>query len=282
MESVKWRRDGTIGEENEFRMIFGWRLPASGRTIREGLLMLYSLTPVDGHDPTIYAPGMTHEFTLYEIDPETPIDFDTSLFEQKGLSPLVPAVCGFQFRARETQAAIDRVQDLVDRILRLELPPDVPCEWLPFMRDSVDITSAIVDVGQAIEKSHVERRVGGDRVAIPDEIKTRYRFEKAPSMGRRVGLIAACIGVGAGLAVGFALATVGPDMAEIADFVHDLRGDEFYQEVQLPNGDVVVERMRKVKGMAHRYEVLGRAKLEAIEDRSLTEAHYLKDATFEQ
>jgi hypothetical protein len=40
--------------------------------------------------------------------------------------------------------------------------------------------------------------------------------------------------------------------------------------------------MRKVKGMAHRYEVLGRAKLEAIDDQSLTEAHYLKDATFEQ
>jgi hypothetical protein len=92
MESITWRRDASIGNENEFRTIFAWRLPALGRTIREGLLMLYRLTPTGGHDSIIYAPGMTHEFTLYEVDPETSIDLDKSLFDQKSLSPLVPAI----------------------------------------------------------------------------------------------------------------------------------------------------------------------------------------------
>jgi hypothetical protein len=280
MEKVKWRRDSVIGEDNEFKTVFAWQLPASGRTIREGLLILYSLTPFDGQEPTIYLPGMTHEFTLYEIDPGTPVDFETSLLQQKNLSPLVPAVCGFQFRAKSTQDAVARVEDLVGRVLRLELPPDVTSEWLPFMRDGVDITSELVDVGQVIEKSNVQRRAGGERIAIPDEMKKRYRFEKAPSWGRRVALVAACMGVGAVISAGFAMATVGPDMEQIADFVHDFRGDEFYKEVQQPNGEVTIERMRKVKGMAHRYEVLERAKLEPEGGSSVLGAGLTRDAAY--
>jgi len=236
METVRWRRDGTVGDNNEFRMIFAWQLPASGRTIREGLLMLYSLTPHDGHEPTIYAPGMTHEFTVYEVDPETPIDFDRSLFDQKKVSPLVPAVSGFQFRAKRSQDAIDRVQDLVNRIIRLELPPDVPSEWLPFMRDGVDIASELVDVGQALEKSSVERKVGGEQLAIPDEMKNRYRFEKAPSPGVKAAIIGGLVGIGALVTAGAAMAVIGVDPDSF--FVNAGAVDEnvFKRDLEMPDG----------------------------------------------
>jgi hypothetical protein len=236
METARWRRDGTVGNDIEFKMIFAWQLPASGRTIREGLLMLYSLTPQDGREPMIYAPGMTHEFTVYEVDPETPIDFERSLFEQKQVSPLVPAVVGFQFRASGSKAAIDRVEDLVNRIVRMELPPDVPTEWLPFMRDGVDIAAELLDVGQVIEKSNVERKVGGERLAIPDEMKKRYRFEKAPTTKAKVAWTTGLVAAGALLAVAgvYALFGVDPDMFFVnAGAVAE---NMFQRDLEMPDG----------------------------------------------
>ena len=60
---------------------------------------------------------MTHEFTTYEIATQTPVDFAKSLFEQPGLSPILPAVTDYQIEAHDDEAAYSRLEEVVFAII---------------------------------------------------------------------------------------------------------------------------------------------------------------------
>jgi hypothetical protein len=152
MDKVKWRRDSTVAGDSAMHVVWAFRVPVSKSEYQEGLVMLYSMSRTADSSPTIYMPGMTHEVTVYTVAPETPIDFNRSLLEQKDVSPLTPHDIGFQFRAKSMADAVERIGDMVRRVVQLDVPPDVSSEWLPFFRDAVDISEPVVDTADAIEQ----------------------------------------------------------------------------------------------------------------------------------
>ena len=166
MDQMKWRRDGKVGDDNTMQVLWGFRLPDTGQELREGLVMLYSLNAVNGKRPAIYALGMTHEFTVFEMSPETPIDFDRSMFEQKELQPLTPATVGYQFRASSSGDAMDRLDKIVQLIGRMELPPDISREWEQHFPDGVDLAPHMLDASEMAERAKIERTATGDVDAI--------------------------------------------------------------------------------------------------------------------
>lgn len=188
MEKTVWRKDGRVDESGRQKVLWGWKLPQSGLPYSEGIMMLCNLKPAGNCAPEIYAEGMTHEFQVFELDPATPLDFEKSLFEQPDVSPLLPSTVAYQFRAACDRDAAKRVGDLVDRVVRLQLPPDLPSEWAPLMRDG-DRDCVAVGVGR---KSALPRPVGGDlqgrghahRQGVPAAV----RGGRSPVLARAVGV----------------------------------------------------------------------------------------------
>ena len=146
MDLVPWRRDTRDLGANSTHVIWGFRLPKGDREIKEGLVMLYSLVGVADQPPVLCAPGATHEFTVYEVDPGTRIDFAKSLFEQKCVSPLTPGIVGYQFEAHSSEEAMDRLGAVVRRIVDLELEPSDPGAWGPFFTDATLVPDKHLDI----------------------------------------------------------------------------------------------------------------------------------------
>ena len=90
----------------------------------EGLILMVNLIRAADFRPVVHREGMTHEITVYEVDPLTPIDYNKSLFEQKNVSPLVPTTVGFQFPADSNDDAIDRINALLQRAIAEDWPAD--------------------------------------------------------------------------------------------------------------------------------------------------------------
>lgn len=92
-------------------------------------LVLIDLTADLGEPPILYRKGMTHEFTLWALDPKK---FHHRLVTLKeaadGKSALLPMLTpqnqSFQFPAESNEAAEVRMQAAVDAIRRRELSPD--------------------------------------------------------------------------------------------------------------------------------------------------------------
>lgn len=62
---------------------------------------------------------------IYRVSPETPIDFEKSLWEQPRVSPLLPARAGFQIAASSDTEAFTIVDAIAEKMMRLELIPFV-------------------------------------------------------------------------------------------------------------------------------------------------------------
>lgn len=91
--------------------------------IKQAMLLLYGLG--HGLDVTRHYPEATHEFMIYRVSPETPIDFEKSLWEQPRVSPLLPARAGFQIAASSDTEAFTIVDAIAEKMMRLELIPFV-------------------------------------------------------------------------------------------------------------------------------------------------------------
>jgi len=123
--------------------------------VRDHLIMLYSLTPFDGFSPQLAEPGVTHELSVYEVDPATPVDYAKSLLEQKRVSPLTPCRIAYQVKAASGQEVVERIEWLIDRLLDGSLEVDQPSEWKQFFKN--DCCIAILDA-----ESEQARRVIAD------------------------------------------------------------------------------------------------------------------------
>jgi hypothetical protein len=122
---IKRRGDAEFQDNGIWAGTIGFQCPWAHPIWSEYLLFVYDFAkPLDGKQPKKLNEAATHEFMLYAVAPETPIDFDKPLFEQRKLSPLTPPNHGYQFTAASNDEAWDRVNALVDECYK-ELSPGV-------------------------------------------------------------------------------------------------------------------------------------------------------------
>src|ERR1035437_1515028 len=144
--STRCCKNTKISDEVHQSTLWGIRVAEGGR-VTECLFALYSLNKrSELPNPIRYGPGMTHEFTVVDLDPAIKINFHRNLWDQSKLSPILPVMIGFQFHAVSDAAAAERIQLLVDMVMRQEFPPYIQSEWLPHFRDRVDITTPLIDM----------------------------------------------------------------------------------------------------------------------------------------
>lgn len=89
------------------------------------LVVLYDLT-TEGVPAIMYMPDATHEFVVYALDPECHIKKDAPINDCRKLEGPNYA---YQFRAESNEAAMERIQEIVDRIVKLKLSPDTDYRW---------------------------------------------------------------------------------------------------------------------------------------------------------
>lgn len=102
---------------------------------------LLALYPIDHPDCVHFKAGVTHEFILYALEdgklPE--IDADGNVLGP--FHKLTPANHGYQFRAENNDAAIKRMQEIVDAIDRMQVSPDTDyrSQWDQAFSDGVSL-----------------------------------------------------------------------------------------------------------------------------------------------
>jgi len=106
--------------------------------IEEELLVL--LYPLDSVTRRIkYAPDVTHEFCLFELDASVKVDFSRNLFSQPELSPLLPCLLGFQFAATSEDDAVIQMQAAIDKMIAHEIIYNAPPAWAGLFSRSVSV-----------------------------------------------------------------------------------------------------------------------------------------------
>ena len=102
------RSDHFVDEQG--RLLMAWAYQIAGRKdgCDEILILGFALKddPKTGGKAEKSRPDVTHEMSAYLVDPETPIDFGTSLFEQHRVSPLTPALATVQWQANSDAQAL--------------------------------------------------------------------------------------------------------------------------------------------------------------------------------
>ena len=150
------------------------------------------------------------------------------------------------------------MQDLVDRVTRLALSPDLPAEWTPFLRDAVEIGSNSLGHDNMAFRAEWEKARTGETATVSKEFQRRYKFERSPSKTERVAATLGAVTLGGVLTVSL-FGVAASDV--LVDAYHGFRGDPFYTETQTPDGTVYQAHIQAVPGHPHRYRLLYRAKL---------------------
>lgn len=145
-----WRHENPHNKEVIFNYAWIIDAPWAHPVWNQYALFLCDLTSEEpGVDKgTIHTPGHTHEFLLYALDPAYPIVRDTPIPEVK-FAPLNPPNYGYQFKADSNEAALARVQELVDGIVTLKLNPDTDYRslWNKLLPDMYPLVKSIFDKG---------------------------------------------------------------------------------------------------------------------------------------
>lgn len=107
---------------------------------------LYDLTTEGGLRPVIHKPGVTHEFCVFALGRDYPVDGDAEIMGQE-YQRLDPPNMGYQFAAESNEAARDRVQAMVDRVVdgKLSLDTDYRAVWNNEFRDGVRLVTSVLD-----------------------------------------------------------------------------------------------------------------------------------------
>jgi hypothetical protein len=212
-------------------------------------------------------PGMTHEVQVYEIDPRTKLSLHAPLFAQPHVSPLTPAPVSYQFKAKSQAEAVDRCQDMMARIARKEIAPDIIDDWKVFFRDAVDTSSPVVDVEHLRDQAAMGTTSGESNIfdGGGPEFKRLYEVREAMPKKEESKQMFSVLMVGA--LFGMCLTGAAGALAiggSTEDIVYNLRtwtGRPFYNEAVMPNGDVFVSQMQAVPGYRNRYQLLSREKV---------------------
>ncbi len=118
------------GPSRPFSAIWGVTAPWAHPLWHEYLLELVDLTTPTSKPPVLHMVGATHEFILTAITRETQFNHGLPLSMQ-AVGKLTPPNYGYQFIAKDNLAALNRIQDLVDRIDARTISPDTDYrhEW---------------------------------------------------------------------------------------------------------------------------------------------------------
>ena len=141
---IKRRGDQLVQKNGIWAGTIGFQCPWAHPIWSEYLVLIYDLkAEVEGNPIKFLDPSATHEFMLFALAPDVPIDFDKSMFDQKGLVPLTPANHGYQFVAESNEAAWDRINKLIDycyvevrpRVYKMNPDTDYQAWWDLSMKD---------------------------------------------------------------------------------------------------------------------------------------------------
>jgi len=121
-------KDDSLRNAEIFNVAWVINAPWAHPVWSQYVLMLYDLTSSsEKHgEPLLHLPGATHEFFLWAIDPDHPIEKEGAL-QPEDIHRLTPPNYGYQFKAASHQAAEERLQAIVDGIVAMEVNPDT--DW---------------------------------------------------------------------------------------------------------------------------------------------------------
>lgn len=141
---VQVRYDELDQKDGIFSAAWGMSVPWAHPIWSEYVLFLYDIKAHAGvAAPILHKEGMTYEFVLHALDPNTKIDFSKNLFDQPALSPLQPANMGYQFKAASNEEAVSRIKPIIDLIENGQMSPDTDFAraWHPFFTEGFDLLS---------------------------------------------------------------------------------------------------------------------------------------------
>src|SRR5262245_16623276 len=98
------RADQLIQSDGRFMAMWGLYLPTVHPLCTEFLLGGYSLP---AEDDVRHIETASHEFMMFALHPRVRIDFERSMFEQRELVPMKPAVMGMQVSAGSDERFMD-------------------------------------------------------------------------------------------------------------------------------------------------------------------------------
>ena len=119
----KQRFDHEDPGEPSFVALWAIELKDQPRPWRECLVAVYALDDKSDRCCTRHRGDVTHEFAVFAVHPQTPVDYGRSLFDQPDLSPLNPPRVVFQFAANSNLDAVQRVSRYVGYMRAGDLPP---------------------------------------------------------------------------------------------------------------------------------------------------------------
>ena len=102
---------------------------------------LLSLYPINHPDCVHFKAGVTHEFMLYALEDGKLPEIDADGVPLGPFVKLTPANMSYQFRAENDEAAIKRMQEIVDAIDRMQVSPDTDyrSQWDQAFSDGVSL-----------------------------------------------------------------------------------------------------------------------------------------------
>jgi hypothetical protein len=121
-------KDESLKNREIFNVAWVINAPWAHPVWSQYVLMLYDLTSIsEKHgEPLLHLPDATHEFFLWAIDPDHPIEQKGPL-QPEDIHRLTPPNYGYQFKAASHDAAEERLQAIVDGIIAAEINPDT--DW---------------------------------------------------------------------------------------------------------------------------------------------------------
>lgn len=131
----------------------GWVIDAPwGHPIwSQYLVALYDLTTPDEEAGPVkfYLDGATHEFLVFALSPDYPVPRDAPISTTRFV-PLHPANYGYQFKADSDDAALARVQEIVDSIVAKKLSPDTDFRslWNKLLPDCFPMVSTGLGINE--------------------------------------------------------------------------------------------------------------------------------------
>ena len=121
---TKFRADSKTEPNGQLLVIKAFECIAEHSVFKEYMILGYSLRGIPDTETVKHVADATHEFLLCSVAPDTPIDWDKSLFEQTGVSPLYPANVSFQMSLPADAAFCIQLDACVDAIRSNALSPD--------------------------------------------------------------------------------------------------------------------------------------------------------------
>jgi hypothetical protein len=256
---MQLRRDVQLTSIFDNMIAWGIRMKPLERDSKERLIVLHSLRErTELPSPLRYLPTMTHEFTVYDLDASSSIDFDKSLWKQPTLRPVKPARVGFQFKAGSDAEAATRVQKVIDQILLGRARVASHVSWLEFFPDGFDVSQPLLDLPYL--DAPIMRPPSPKAVALAARKRGVPSFlpPLAEMFGRRVAQYTFALGL---MLMAGAVCIPGSRdyakaLADGSERIHMAQGDTFDRHFRFPDGTTRHVLVTHAAGVPNLYNIV--------------------------